>query len=90
LPASSNISDWSRSAVSHVGCRLMVASRAKINRPRSPLRVVGATARASARNASISLDFGRVDDGRGPFTGVCLESATFSTYARAQMPARSR
>src|SRR5215211_1918034 len=52
--ASWNISACSRQASSQVGCRLMVASSAKISRPRSPGATGGARLRARCTNASIS------------------------------------
>src|SRR5262249_11392678 len=51
-----------RQAVSQVGCRLMVASKAKISRPRCPASVAGARLFTLVRNASISE---RVDCGAG-------------------------
>src|SRR5258708_5536726 len=48
------MSACSRQAVSQVGCRLMVASSAKISRPRLPGSVLGASLRTWARKASIS------------------------------------
>src|SRR6476646_7949509 len=52
--ASRNISACSLQAVSQVGCRLMVASSAKINRPRPPGRVEGERPFTWARKASMS------------------------------------
>src|ERR1700737_4587756 len=51
-----------RHAVSQVGCRLMVASNAKISRPRCPEPVAGARLFTLLRNTSISE---RVDWGAG-------------------------
>ena len=53
--ASRNMSACSWQAVSQVGCRLMVASSAKISRPRWPgARRVGDSVRTCSRKASIS------------------------------------
>src|SRR5687767_12440099 len=43
-----------RQAVSQVGCRLMVASSAKISRPRNPVAPAGPRLLTAARNASTS------------------------------------
>src|ERR1700751_5525038 len=51
--ASRNMSAWSLQAMSQVGCRLIVASSAKISRAR-PLAVCGAVARALATKSAIS------------------------------------
>src|SRR6516165_6603707 len=51
-----------RQAVSQVGCRLMVASKAKISRPRCPASVAGARLFTLVRKASISE---RVECGAG-------------------------
>src|SRR6476659_2597523 len=48
------MSPCSAQAVSQVGCRLMVASSAKINRPRLPAVAAGPSARTLSRKASIS------------------------------------
>src|SRR6516165_813094 len=60
--ASRNMSACRRQAVSQVGCRLMVASKAKISRPRCPASVAGARLFTLVRKASISE---RVDCGAG-------------------------
>src|SRR5262249_12464732 len=52
--ASRNMSACSWQAVSQVGWRLMVASSAKISRPRAPAAVDGARLFTCARKASIS------------------------------------
>src|SRR5436190_6423080 len=54
LAASRNMSACSWQAESQVGCRLIVASSAKIRRPRCPGAVVGARVRTRARKASMS------------------------------------
>src|SRR5262249_42514127 len=52
--ASRNMSACSLQAVSQVGCRLMVASSAKMSRPRKPVPVAGVRRLTSLRNALIS------------------------------------
>src|SRR5215831_16777585 len=58
-PASRNMSACNLQAVSHVGCRLAVASRANTSRPRTP--GLGDAFSRSARNVSRS--------DRGPVVG---------------------
>src|ERR1700739_2672711 len=53
--ASRNISACSAQAISHVGCRLIVASSANTSRPRAPA-ACGDIARALATKAAISSE----------------------------------
>jgi len=57
----------SAQALSQVGCRLMVASSAKISRPRAPAAVAGPSVLTRSRNAPIS---GRVEAGAGAHLGA--------------------
>src|SRR5215467_7640127 len=63
------MSACSRQAVSQVGCRLMVASSAKISRPRAPAAVAGVRRLTSLRKASISA---RDDDAAGILAGFSV------------------
>src|SRR5262245_475045 len=54
------MSACSRQAVSQVGCRLMVASSAKISRPRWPAAVAGANRLTALKKASMSARDDRV------------------------------
>src|SRR5215831_16309489 len=67
LAASRNISACNVQAVSQVGWRLIVASSAKISRPRAPLAVDGPSARTFSMKLSIS-GFGETG------AGVCRPS----------------
>src|SRR3954451_9979045 len=58
------MSPWRRQAVSHIGWRLMVASSAKISRPRWPDGEAGPSDFTLLRNASISA--------RGDAAAGCL------------------
>src|SRR6185312_14925238 len=62
LAASRNMSACKVHAVSQVGCRLMVASSAKIRRPRLSPALEGPSERTRSTNASIS---GRDEAGAG-------------------------
>src|SRR3990172_8390091 len=62
LAASRNISACKAQAVSQVGCRLMVASSAKISRPRLPAVAAGPSERTRSIKAAIS---GREEGGAG-------------------------
>src|SRR2546430_365455 len=84
--ASSNISPCSFCAVSQVGCRLIVASSAKIIRPRPSTVVVGASVAAARRNSSTALDDGVLAFGlalSGRLTGVRLLSLVIRAYPSA-------
>src|SRR5215467_12741314 len=68
MPAASrNMSAWSAQAESQVGWRLIVASSAKISRPRCPVAVAGPSACTFSIKVSIS---GLVETG----AGLCWES----------------
>src|ERR1700683_2570278 len=69
--ASRNMSACSAQAMSHVGCRLMVASSAKTSRPLAPA-AWGDIARALATKAAISSDAEGFASGREP---VLLDGA---------------
>src|SRR6266576_4680585 len=63
--ASRNMSACSAQAISHVGCRLMVASSANTNRPFAPA-VLGDIARAFATKAAMSSDADGLVSGNEP------------------------
>src|SRR6266478_6109338 len=62
--ASRNISACSAQAMSHVGCRLMVASSANTSRPLAPARC-GDVARALATKAAMSSEADDLGSGNG-------------------------
>ena len=70
-------------AVSQVGCRLMVASSAKISRPRLPAVAAGPSPRTRSMKASIS---GRDEAG----AGVCFEASLLmaAVYTKSKRAAR--
>src|SRR3990167_4976776 len=79
--ASRNISACKAQAVSQVGCRLMVASSAKISRPRLPAVAAGPSDFTFCRNASIS---GRAEAGAGVcWEGPLLMAAVYTDSKRA-------
>src|SRR6185312_2906642 len=68
MPAASrNMSAWRAQAMSHVGCRLMVASSANNSLPRLPA-AKGDMARALATNAAISDAADGFMSGNGAFS----------------------
>src|SRR5215472_8245104 len=73
--ASRNISAWSAHAMSQVGWRLMVASSAKISRPRLP-SAWGDIARAFATKAAMSSDVEALLSGRERVLAASFEVAT--------------
>src|SRR5450631_4127508 len=67
--ASRNMSACSAQAISHVGCRLMVASSANTKRPLAPA-LWGDIARALATKAAMSSDADGLASGSGPARAV--------------------
>ncbi len=86
------MSACSAQAESQVGCRLMVASSAKISRPRVPPAAAGPSERTRSRNSAIS---GREEAGAGVcWEGSLLMAAVYTDLGeiggRARRPGVSR
>src|SRR6516225_6847168 len=86
--ASRNMSACSAQAMSHVGWRLMVASSAKINRPRAPA-ACGDIALARATNAAMSSEADGLASGSEPSLPVSdALSADFGLVGSPDIKAR--
>src|SRR6266478_1108947 len=87
--ASRNMSACRAHAMSHVGCRLMVASSANINRPRAP-EAWGDIARALATKAAMSSEADGFTSGNGAAfpdaAFCCAESASLADFGLVGSP----
>src|SRR5665647_2918529 len=79
--ASRNMSACSAQAISHVGCRPMVASSANTNRPRAP-GACGDIALALATTAAMSseADFASGSEPDLPDSSFCVEETSVADF----------